>query len=208
MKSTYQSRYKGQSRSVDTQLVGDSRKIHGRGLDIYSLIESQLSHVAGSTRIRSGSIRDLDLAVALMKTTKFSRVYTSVMTTTRTYSAPTTNFTEVSEYRESEFSFNLSDITPINDRGGERVSYSETRISKEQRWTLNDPINPLHESQSEENRRNGARDAEIDMLERCIEHACGEEVSSETVTERSTTPKNFRVATNSLKSFEGSKVHE
>ena len=208
MKSTYQSRNHTHSCDRDSHPVGGSRENHGRGIDIFSLIESQLGHVVGGTGVSAWSIRDLDLAAPLMKTTKISRVHTSVMTTTRTDSAPTTNFSIISKKRESKFSFNLFDIAPINDCCGEGVSYSQTRIGKEQVWPVNDAINALDKNQSEENRCESARDAEIDVLEGCIKHSRGEEVSSEAVSERSTTPKNLRVATDSLKSFEGSYVHE
>lgn len=208
MKSTYQSRYHTESCDKDSQPVGGSRKIYRRGFDIYSLVESQLSDVAGGTRVSSWGIRDFESTTSLVKATKFTRMHTSVVTTTRAHSAPAANFSIVSKKRESKFRFNLFNITPINDSCREGVSYSQTRIGEEQVWPVNNPINAMEKNECKENRCDCKRQAEIDILEGCISHSRGEKVSSEAVSERTTTPKDLRVATKSLKCFEGSDVHE
>jgi hypothetical protein len=73
---------------------------------------------------------------------------------------------------------------------------------------MDNSINSMDKNECDQNGCNCSRKAEIDALEGCINHSCGEKVSSETVSERTTTPKNFRVTTSSFKRFEGSNVHE
>lgn len=208
MKSTYQSSYHADACNKYAQPVGGSREINWRGFDVYSFIESQLRDVAGSTRIRSRSIGYLDRTVSLMKSTKFTRVHTSVVMTARADSAPASDFSVASNKRESKFSFDLFNITPINYSRSERVSYAQTRIGKEQMWPLNYSINAMNEDKCKHNRCDCSRIAEINALEGCINHSRSEKVSSATVSERTTTPQNFRVTTSSFKRFEGSNVHE
>ena len=208
MKSTNQNSYCAGTCNEDSQPVSVGSEINWRSFDINSLIESQLGNVVSGSRIRSRSIRNLDRTGSLMKSTKLTRMYASVITTARAYSAPASDFSIISNKRESEFCFNLFNITPINDSCGEGISYSQTRIGKEQIWSMDNSINSMDKNECNQNRCHCSRKAEIDALEGCINHSGSEKVSNETVSERTTTPKNFRVATSSFKRFEGSYVHE
>lgn len=208
MKSAYQSSYYADSCNRYSQPVNVRSEINWRSFDINSLIESQLGNMVSGSRIRPRSIGNLDRTGSLMKSTKLTRVYATVITTARAYSAPASDFSIISNKRESEFCFNLFNIAPIDDSCGEGISYAQTRIGKEQIWSMDNSINSMDKNECDQNRCNCSRKAEIDALEGCINHSGGEKVSSETVSERTTTPKNFRVTTSSFKRFEGSNVHE
>lgn len=208
MKSTYQSRNHTDSRDRNSQPVGGSREINRSGFDIYSLVESQLGDVAGGARIRSRRIGYLDLAASLMKSPKITRVHSSVMTTAGAYRAPASDCSIFSQKHESKFGFDLFNITPINDGGREGVSDTQPRIGEEKIWPVHDPINAMAKNKCKENWCDCSGNLEINILEGCINHSCGEKVSSEAVSERTTTPKNLGVTTNSLKCLEGSSVHE
>jgi len=211
MKSTYESRNHANGRDRDSQPVGGNRKVNWSGFNIDSLVKPQLSDVTGGTRIGSWRIGNFDVTtslVSLVKSSKVTRVHSSVVTTARAYRAPAADFAIFSQNRKSEFSFDCFNIVPINDGGGERISDAQRRVGEEKIRSVHYTINSMAKDKANQNWGSCSGNLEINVLERSINHSHSENVGSKAVRNRATTPKNLGVTTNSFKCLEGSSVHE
>ena len=173
-----------------------------------SLSQPIVSYVKSSARIGMGRVSSSDRVTLFSNSTKVSSVNSFVLVATGSNRAPATKDTVFGVNGERVLGVQTNYIRPINNDGGERVSYSHTTISEENCGPVQEAINQSG------HKKYGSYGSTLTKVKRTTfyndrsSHTGAKKVASTTIKISSTGAKELRITTGFSQIFEGGSRHE
>lgn len=110
------------------------------GLDASTIVDVVTSNLGSRSRIRSGRVSSSDSTALLVKTFEFTGMNGSMLGARRSSSSPTLCDSMVARNVENKLGMNFTDMVPVQNGSGKRISNCQTNIGKEQSGSLNSKV--------------------------------------------------------------------
>ena len=173
-----------------------------------ALLHIHASNLSRRSRIRPGRISSFNSTTLLMKSFEFTGMNSSVLRSRGSSSSPAFNDSEITFYMENKFSINIANARPIEDRCGEGVSNSQSKVGEDQSRSLNSKVD-RDGNQEDKGAKGKIFSAAVLGFQDCSnQHPKTEEISQTTVNSRALGTKNNRIAGGINQSAEWRVSHE
>lgn len=172
------------------------------------LINSYASDMSSGSRIGFGGVSGLDLKGSALWSAKVAGMDSSVLRSRRSHSRPATDWAVFRVDSKDELGLKVLNVVPIKNNCGEGILDADSKIGKEDAWSLNTSVN----SEAQENHDccegNVCPCGVIAIGECCVEHAGAEDVTKNCVDECASSAKDLGVTAILKKSSIGVIAHE
>ena len=175
---------------------------------ITSFVHPIIGYVESSTRIGMRRVGSSDRVSIFSYSSKVTSVNSSVLVSARSNGAPAINDTVFGFNGEHILGVKTNHIRPINNDCGERVFYSQTKISEENCGSIQETVNQGGQEKYQSYGSTLSKVKRVDLNGDRSSHSGTKDVASTTIKMSSTGAKELRITTGFSQIFEGGSRHE
>jgi hypothetical protein len=175
---------------------------------ITSFAHPIIGYVQSSPRIGMGRVGSSDGVSIFSHSSKVTSVNSSVLVTARPNGAPAINDTVFGFNGEHILGVKTNHIRPINNNCGERVFYSQTKISEENCGSIQETVNQGGQEKYQSYGSTLTKVKRVALDGDRSSHSGTKDVASTTIKIGSTGAKELRITTGFSQIFEGGSRHE